>query len=90
MLILRRRVGETLKIGPHVSVTVVGIRGNQVHVGIQAPRSLAVRREERAERISASNPDAAIQGRPVARPKITQSATRLRVRLSAPLKEIRT
>jgi carbon storage regulator len=46
MLILRRRVGETFQIGSTVMVTVVCIRGTQVHIGIQAPRSLPVHREE--------------------------------------------
>lgn len=51
MLILTRRVGETLNIGDEVKVTVLGINGNQVRVGIVAPKDLPVHREEVYERI---------------------------------------
>jgi carbon storage regulator CsrA len=51
MLILTRRVGESLKIGEEVTVTVLGIKGNQIRVGIAAPKSVAVHREEIFERI---------------------------------------
>ena len=51
MLILTRRVGESLKIGEEVTVSVLGIKGNQVRVGIAAPKSVAVHREEIFERI---------------------------------------
>ncbi|MEZ5534719.1 MAG: carbon storage regulator CsrA [Thiolinea sp.] len=52
MLILTRRVGETLMIGDDVSVTVLGVKGNQVRLGINAPRDVAVHREEIYERIN--------------------------------------
>ena len=45
MLILTRRVGETLMIGDNVTVTVLGVKGNQVLIGINAPKDLAVHRE---------------------------------------------
>jgi carbon storage regulator len=51
MLILTRRVGESVKIGEEVTVTVLGIKGNQVRVGIAAPKSVAVHREEIFEKI---------------------------------------
>jgi carbon storage regulator len=57
MLILTRRVGESLKIGDEVTVTVLGIKGNQVRVGIAAPKSVAVHREEIFERIKSEQAD---------------------------------
>jgi len=51
MLILTRRVGETIRIGDDVSVTVLAVKGNQVRVGIAAPKNIAVHREEIFERI---------------------------------------
>ena len=51
MLILTRRVGETLMIGDEVTVTVLGVKGNQVRIGVNAPRGVAVQREEIYERI---------------------------------------
>jgi carbon storage regulator len=51
MLILTRRVGETVMIGTDVTVTVLGVNGNQVRVGIEAPKSVPVHRKEIYERI---------------------------------------
>jgi carbon storage regulator len=50
MLILTRRTGESLRIGDDVEVTVMAVNGSQVRIGIKAPRSIAVDREEIAER----------------------------------------
>lgn len=55
MLILSRRGGERVKIGESVTVTVLGVRGNQVRLGVDAPRSIAVHREEIYLRIRGEN-----------------------------------
>lgn len=57
MLILTRRVGETVMIGNEVTVTVLGVKGNQVRIGVNAPRDVAVHREEIYERIKAEDQD---------------------------------
>lgn len=51
MLILTRRVGEAVVIGEEVTVTVLGVKGNQVRIGVNAPKSVSVHREEIFERI---------------------------------------
>jgi len=51
MLILTRRVGETVMIGNEVTFTVLGVKGNQVRIGVNAPKDVAVHREEIYERI---------------------------------------
>jgi carbon storage regulator len=55
MLILTRRVGETLMIGSEIAVTVLGINGQQVRIGIAAPKDVVVHREEVHERIKAGD-----------------------------------
>ena len=59
MLILTRRVGETLMIGDQITVTILGVKGNQVRVGVHAPKDVSVHREEIYERIQGENEAAA-------------------------------
>jgi carbon storage regulator len=56
MLILTRRVGETVMIGDEVTVTVLGVKGSQVRIGVNAPKSVPVHREEIFERIKREEP----------------------------------
>ena len=51
MLILTRRIGETLMVGDDVTITVLGVKGNQVRIGVNAPKDVAVHREENFDRI---------------------------------------
>jgi carbon storage regulator len=60
MLILTRRVGESLMIGDEVNVTVLGIKGNQVRIGVNAPKDVSVHREEIYQRIQQEQPGPAV------------------------------
>jgi carbon storage regulator len=68
MLILTRRVGETLMIGDSVSVTVLGVKGNQVRIGINAPKDVAVHREEIFQRIKREHSENNEQSEAIAPP----------------------
>lgn len=59
MLILTRRAGETLTIGDDVAITVLGVKGNQVRLGIKAPKEVAVHRQEIVDRIRKEESDKA-------------------------------
>lgn len=61
MLILTRRVGETVVIGDEIEVTILGVKGNQVRVGVKAPRNVAVHREEILERIKRESDGTSVQ-----------------------------
>jgi carbon storage regulator len=57
MLILTRRIGETLMVGDEVTVTVLGVKGNQVRLGVNAPKNVSVHREEIYQRIQSEKTD---------------------------------
>jgi len=63
VLILTRRIGETLMIGEDVTVTVLGVKGTQVRVGIKAPQHVAVHREEIYQRMKSEGDAQATRGR---------------------------
>ncbi|GHD75731.1 carbon storage regulator [Luteimonas padinae] len=62
MLILTRRVAETLVIGDEITLTVLGVKGNQVRIGIRAPDDVSVHREEVYQRIQHDRPGSAEPG----------------------------
>src|ERR1700730_2770469 len=79
MLILTRRVGETVMIGNDVTVTVLGVKGNQVRIGINAPKNVAVHREEIFERIKREQ-----QGEPQGETKPTAEYVSAYIRAASP------
>jgi len=78
MLILSRRAGESITIGDEVTVTVLAINGNQIRLGIDAPRDVAVHREEIYRKI-AEQQQTEQEDQPAA-PKITQKRSKLQLR----------
>jgi carbon storage regulator len=74
MLILTRRAGEALRIGDEIEVTVMAVNGSQVRIGINAPRDIAVDREEIAERKRRDREALSAGAKPVV-PKVATSST---------------
>lgn len=70
MLILTRRIGETIKVGDDIEVTVLGIKGNQVRIGVNAPKDVQVHREEIYHRILKERANAAHCGFNVTQTKV--------------------
>ena len=76
MLILTRRVGETLMVGDDVTITVLGVKGNQVRIGVNAPKEVSVHREEiyqRIQREKVAQLEAALQQKEDHTPSTTDS-----------------
>ena len=65
MLILTRHIGETLMIGDEVTVTVLGVKGNQVRIGVNAPQDVPVHREEIYQRIQKETQQQGVDQRPL-------------------------
>ena len=86
MLILTRRAGETVMIGSDVTITVLGVKGNQVRIGINAPKDVAVHREEIFERIQSEQAGGGAPGRKRSPAKgvRVKSPSRVRIPLSPP------
>ena len=75
MLILTRRIGETLIIGDNVTITVLGVKGNQVRLGVNAPKSVSVHREEIYERIQREQQGGQVDQAPISRTPSDYSQT---------------
>jgi carbon storage regulator len=83
MLILTRRAGEALRIGDEIEVTVMAVNGSQVRIGINAPRNIAVDREEIAER-KRRDREAVAAGAKPAGPRVTVSAKAIHEDIDTP------
>jgi carbon storage regulator len=86
MLVLTRRIGERLRIGPDIEVVVLDIRGREVRIGVTAPASVPIHREEIYLRIQDANRAAALS-RPDVAAALAQAARELRDRTTPPAKE---